>query len=186
MAGLSDINRLYQKYYADCPELRRIVVQHSELVAKKALKICKEKNLDLDPRDVYCAAMLHDIGVVKCNAPDIFARGNLPYIMHGIEGEKILMNEGLLSYARICSTHTGAGISAEEIERQKLPLPQKDMIPESLLEKLICYADKFFSKSKDITKEKTPEEIFRQMERFGKDSVARFEALHSLFGIVNK
>lgn len=155
---------------------------HSSNVAKKALRICKEKNLQLDHREVFCAAMLHDIGVVKCNAPDIQAKGQLPYILHGVEGEKILLENGLDSIASVCATHTGAGISQNEIIEQKLPLPRRDFLPTTLLEKLICYSDKFYSKSGDLHREKDVEEIRHQMKKFGNDSLERFDHLHSLFG----
>ena len=181
MGKINDINWLFNKYYGENPELRRIVTVHSEEVAKKALEICKRKNLDLNEEDVYCAAMLHDIGVVKCNAPDIHAYGELPYIKHGIEGGKILRENGLSRWSSICETHTGAGISKEEVKNQNLPLPNIDMLPETILEKLICYADKFFSKSHDLKREKTVEEIMSQMSRHGEDSLARFLELHSLF-----
>ena len=182
MAAISDINWIYKKYYQDNPELLRIVLTHSEQVAKKALKICRNKKLPLDHKEVFCAAMLHDVGVVKCNAPDICAYGALPYLQHGIEGSKILKENGLEQFASICSTHTGAGITAENIKKNNLPLPAEDFIPVSLLEKLICYSDKFFSKSHDLKKEKPLEEIITQMKRFGDDSYERFMELHRLFG----
>ena len=186
MSTIFDINFLFNKYYGDNPQLKRIVTIHSEQVAKKALEICKAKNLPLDPKDVFCAAMLHDIGVVKCKAPDIYAFGTLPYIQHGIEGRKILEKHGLFKYASICDTHTGSGITSQSIKKNKLPLPEKDFLPQTLLEKLICYSDKFFSKSHDLTKEKSIDEIIIQMRKFGEDSLKRFMDLHSLFGDFNQ
>ena len=183
MSLVTDINWLYKKYYSDNPALRRIIRIHSEQVAKKALSIWKKKKLPLDPIDVYCAAMLHDIGVVKCYAPGIHAFGTLPYLQHGIEGKKLLMECGLSKYANVCSNHTGAGITAMEIKKNNLPLPEVDLLPNTMLEKLICYSDKFFSKSKDLAYEKSPNEIIYELEKFGKDSVKRFLELHSLFGV---
>lgn len=84
--------------------------------------------------------------------------------------------------ARVCERHTGSGLTASEIEREGLPLPHRDFLPETLEEKLICYADKFFSKSGDPEKEKSLEKIRRSMAAFGPDSLARFDALHALFG----
>lgn len=181
MKGFCDINWLYYHHYHDNPELRRIVTIHSEQVAKKALEICRRKNLPLNHHDVYLAAMLHDIGVVKCNAPSIHARGSLPYICHGVEGKKILEKAGLYKYAKVCERHTGAGLSVEDIQNRRLPLPPHDMIPHSLLEKLICYSDKFFSKSKDLKKEKSLEEVIEQMKKFGDSSYQRFLELHEIF-----
>lgn len=176
-----DINFLFHKYYSDNPELRRIVTTHSAMVAKKALEICRNKNLPLDHKLVFSAAMVHDIGVVNCNAPEIHAHGKQPYILHGLEGKKILQRHGLKHLANVCTNHTGAGITAKEIEDKNLPLPHQDFLPKNLLEKLICYADKFYSKSHDLTKEKTIEEISAQMKRHGEESYKRFMELHSIF-----
>ena len=184
--SISDINWLYYKYYADNPELKRIVMVHSDQVAKKALEICKKKKLELNIQEVYCAAMLHDIGVVKCNAPGIYAHGKAPYIQHGLEGKKILDANGLSQYSNICTNHTGAGITKEEIKNNNLPLPLADMTPKTLLEKLICYSDKFFSKSKDLTKEKSLDQVIKDMGRLGEDSLKRFMEMHQVFGELDK
>lgn len=181
MRGISDINWIYKKYYSGHPALKKVVITHSEMVAKKALAIKNALNLPLDSKDIYIAAMLHDIGVVKCNAPGIGAFGEVPYLQHGLEGEKILLENGLEKYANICKTHTGSGITAKEITDNNLPLPSQDMLPVTLLEKLICYADKFYSKSGDITREKSVEEISSQMKKFGEDSYTRFMEMHRLF-----
>ena len=59
---------------------------------------------------------------------------------------QILRNEHLPeSYARVCERHTGAGLTLHDILSQNLPLPHHDLQPETIEEKLICYADKFFS-----------------------------------------
>lgn len=176
-----DINWLYSKYYGNNPQLLETVYTHSQMVAKKALDIAYKKTLNLEKSEIFCAAMLHDIGVVKCNAPDIHAYGSLPYLQHGIEGRKILEEHGLYKFAKICERHTGSGITALEVKERNLPLPHKDMVPISNLEKLICYADKFYSKSGDLKREKTINEIEKQMERFGEGSLKRFKELHHLF-----
>ena len=183
MPGFSDINFLYNKYYGDNPRLREIVTIHSKNVARKAIGILRKRQLDLDPGNVFIAAMLHDIGVVKCYAPDIHAFGHLPYLLHGIEGEKILIENNLEFFSSVCANHIGAGITRDEIIKNNLPLPEKDYIPTTLLERLICYSDKFFSKSGDLNHEKSPEHIVTQLEKFGKDSVSRFLDLHQEFSI---
>lgn len=181
MSSITDINWLFNKYYGDNPQLKRIVSIHSEKVAQKALEIAKRNNLKLDPKDIYCAALLHDIGVVKCYAPDIFSFGERPYIQHGIEGRKILERHGLHQFAGVCDSHTGAGLSLKEIKEKNLPLPHKDLMPKTLLEKLICYSDKFYSKSQNLTHEKSFEEICTQMKKYGEDSLKRFLKLHKQF-----
>lgn len=181
-----ELKFLYNLYYKDNPQLLNIVLVHSGLVAKKALEISEKKNLPINKNDIIMAAMLHDIGVVKCNAPDIFANGTFPYICHGIEGKKILEKHGYHTFANVCIHHTGSGITKENIIENKLPLPPIDMLPQTLLEKLICYADKFFSKSKDLQREKSIEEVIRQMKKFSTDSYERFMDLYHLFSFEKK
>lgn len=125
--------------------------------------------------------MLHDIGVVRCDAPSIYCYGSLPYICHGVEGRRMLDELALPRHALVCERHTGSGLSCDDIIRQNLPLPHRDMLPISLEEKLICYADKFFSKSGNLTQEKPLEKVIGQMKSFGEDSFNRFMQLHSLF-----
>ena len=177
------VDRIFEKYIKD-EELKRLLITHSECVARKALSVAHEAGLegDIDRQFVYDAAMLHDIGVVKCDAPSIHCLGTLPYICHGIAGAEILRGEGLdEKYARVCERHTGTGISARRIVETNLPLPEKDYFPETIEEKLICYADKFFSKSGDPGKEKNIERVRASVGRHGADSLRRFEELESLF-----
>ena len=106
----------------------------------------------------------------------------LPYICHGIEGSRILRLEGFPRHALVCERHTGAGLTIDDIRSQSLPLPLRDMTPQSLEEKLICYADKFFSKSGDIYKEKSLDKVISSMSRHGEETLHRFLHLHQLFG----
>lgn len=173
---------LLEKYTQGNPELLRILTGHSEAVRDKALAIICAKSLDVDREFVAQAAMLHDIGVVRVDAPSISCFGTAPYIRHGVEGRTILEGEGMPRHALVCERHTGSGLSIRQIEEQALPLPSRDMIPLSLEEKLICYADKFFSKSRDLRAEKPLERIMTQMEAHGSEAYARFMEMHSLFG----
>lgn len=170
------INRLY-------PEgpLKNTLVVHSRCVARKALDIAEKINLDIDRDFVYEAAMLHDIGIFKTDAPSIFCFGELPYICHGVEGSRILNELGFPVHALVCERHTGSGITLDEIISRNLPLPHRDMLPVSIEEKLICYADKFYSKSRALTEEKPVEKIMAQMKAHGQDTLDRFMELHSLF-----
>ena len=67
-----------------------------------------------------------------------------------------------------------------EIIEQKLPLPQIDLIPETIEEKIICFADKFFSKTK-LDTEKTVQQVRISLKKFGDDSVKRFEDWCKIF-----
>lgn len=177
-----DFERIINKYYDKESRLRTILTVHSRLVADKALRCARERGIGVDLEFVEEAAMLHDIGIVMCDAPDIECHGKLPYICHGVEGRRILEAEGLPRHALVCERHTGSGLTVEDIVRQNLPLPHRDMTPRSVEERLICYADKFYSKSGDIRREKPLEKVIRSMERHGEDTLARFLALHAEFG----
>ena len=94
----------------------------------------------------------------------------------------MLSELGLERHALVCERHTGSGLTIDDIVRQNLPLPHRDMCPRSIEEKAICYADKFFSKSGVLTEEKPLDKVMRQMEKFGPDSLRRFLDLHLIFG----
>lgn len=177
-----DYNRIIDKYYQNQSRLREILITHSRLVADKALKCAAVRNLAIDREFVEEAAMLHDIGIFLCDAPGILCFGDKPYICHGVEGSKLLQEEGLTRHALVCERHTGAGLTIEDIKRQQLPLPLRDMTPVSLEEKLVCYADKFYSKSGNLEEEKSIEKVMASMARHGEDTLNRFLALHALFG----
>lgn len=169
------------KYYPADSEIYRILVTHSRSVADKALALARlhpEMNLDL--AFIEEAAMLHDIGVFLCNAPDIACQGEAPYICHGYLGADLMRREGYPRHALVCERHTGTGISLQMIEENNYPLPKRDMIPVSLEEQLICFADKFYSKTK-LDKEKSPDKIKQSLMKYGNETVERFENWRKLF-----
>ncbi len=176
--------KIIQKFYKADSELYRYLTEHSKAVAKKALKIAKKvPHLDPDLKFIEEAAMLHDIGIFLTDAPLIDCFGNKPYICHGYLGREILEKEGFSRHALVCERHVGVGLSIQDIEKQKLPIPKRDMLPISVEEEIICFADKFFSKSaKDLTKEKNINEIRKEQLRFGKDKVKRFDDWLEKFG----
>lgn len=175
------VTEIIDKYYPAGTPLRDIYMRHCESVAALALEIVDLKHLPLPYDLVVSAAMLHDIGIFLTYAPSIHCTGTQPYICHGVLGAELLRQSGVEEpLARVAELHTGAGLSAAEIVAQNLPLPHRDFIPESLLERLICYADKFYSKSGDM-KRKSVDKVRGQMARFGTDSLMRFDALHSEF-----
>lgn len=165
--------------------LLRLLTLHSQAVARKALQIAVglrgRGRFDLDTQFVYEAAMLHDVGITRCNAPSIHCYGALPYICHGVEGRKILEGYGLPAHALVCERHTGAGLTKEDIERQGLPLPLRDMTPQTAAERLICYADKFYSKSSHPLEEKSLERVRASMAKHGGETLRRFDLLHEEF-----
>ena len=78
-----------------------------------------------------------------------------------------MRKEGFPRHALVCERHTGAGISLQSIIDQQLPVPHRDMVPVSLEEQVICFADKFFSKT-HLDKEKSVEKALKSISRYGK------------------
>ena len=176
-----DYQAIINKYYPEDNELRHILLVHSRAVADKALAIAaRHPELSLDRQFIEEAAMLHDIGIVRCNAPGIQCFGTEPYICHGRIGADMLRAEGFPRHARVCERHTGAGITRSQIIVQKLPLPEQDFLPETMEEKIICYADKFFSKT-HLDEEKTIEQAIASLSKFGEEGVARFREWGKMF-----
>lgn len=172
---------IIRKYYPENSEAYHILVTHSRSVADKALAIARlhpEMNLDLAFLEE--AAMLHDIGVFKCNAPSIDCHGTAEYICHGYLGSELLKQEGYPRHALVCERHTGTGLSLKMIEARNLPIPHRNMRPVSLEEQLICFADKFFSKTK-LDKEKKISKVRDGLAKHGEESVQQFDAWCKLF-----
>jgi uncharacterized protein len=90
-----------------------------------------------------------------------------------------LREEGFTRHARVAERHTGSGLTKEQIIAQGLPLPAEDFVPETIEEKVICYADKFFSKSHP-ERIASPEHIRQTMLKFGNGSLERWEQLEKL------
>lgn len=176
-----DYNSIINKFYKIDNELKRILLEHSRQVANKAIDIVdKHPELHADRRFIEEASMLHDIGIINCNANGIHCHGDKPYICHGYIGAEMLRKEGLERHALVCERHTGAGISLESIIKQQLPIPHREMLPCSIEEQIICYADKFFSKTR-LGAEKTEEEAIRSLIKFGEEGVERFKKWCVLF-----
>lgn len=182
MRSTTHWQRIVDKYYPAASQLRDIYMRHCKAVAELAASIASSLSLPLDPADVEDAAMLHDIGIFLTSAPGICCNGTEPYICHGPLGADLLRREGVdEKIARVAERHTGSGISPSEIAAQGLPLPEgRDYMPRTLLERLVCYADKFYSKSGDM-KRKSFERARASLARISEESAERFDALHREF-----
>ncbi len=180
---MKDPREIIDKYYPADTAVRGILIDHSLMVAAEALGIADRKRLPLSPEEIVTAAMLHDIGIAFTDADGIDCHGSEPYIRHGILGAELLRRDGVdEKYARVAERHTGAGLTHEEIVSRGLPLPlDRSYMPATLLEKLICYADCFWSKPRPKER-KTLERVRSGMERHGAPILARFDALHEQFG----
>lgn len=176
-----DVFSIIDTYYPENNELKHILLTHSHSVAEKAILIAeKHPEYTLNKTFLYEAAMLHDIGIFQTDAPGIFCFGDQPYICHGYLGAELVNKAGFPRHALVCERHTGAGISLEQIIKQNLPVPHRSMLPVSLEEQVVCFADKFFSKT-HLDKEKTVEKALKSISRYGEDGIVRFKKWCEMF-----
>ena len=164
-----DALAIIDKYYPVDNELKHILLTHSRSVADKALWIAdRHPELQLDKTFLEEAALLHDIGVFLTDAPGIHCHGTHPYICHGYLGSELMRKEGFMRHALVCERHTGAGLSLQGIMAQNLPVPHREMVPVSLEEQVICFADKFFSKT-HLDTEKSVERALKSISKYGEE-----------------
>jgi uncharacterized protein len=181
-ATMNPIDFLTQ-YYDSNSKTLKILVEHGRQVAKKALVAARQvPEFKPDLEFINTAAMLHDIGIFLTRTPQFGCFGKHPYICHGILGGELLKEKGHSKLALVCERHVGVGISIEDIQRHNLPLPNRNMIPISIEEQIICYADKFFSKNGNgQSAKKSIGEIIDNLSRYGPEKVQRFESWSKKF-----
>lgn len=143
-----DPYKLLRKYGPQNEFGMQLLIAHSEAVARHALILaCRTPNLSVDLTFIKEAALLHDIGVGQTNAPRIGCTGAEPYMKHGLLGAALLRDLGYSRHAEVCERHIGVGLTKEDIVRQALPLPARDVLPVTVEEQIIAYVDNYFSKS---------------------------------------
>jgi uncharacterized protein len=165
------------KSYLPGSSIYEILVEHSRRVAQKALTVAHNlRHLNPDLEFIHEASMLHDIGIFMTRFPELGCHGKLPYICHGYLGRALLEKAGYPRHGLVCERHVGVGITEVDIRAAKLPLPVRDMTPLSLEEKIICYADKFYSKNGSLlaASEKSVDQITTGLSRYGQNKVDRF------------
>ena len=205
-----DYLALLHRYYPEDNALRRMLLHHSRQVCARALKIVeRHPELGANRNLVEAGAMLHDIGIFLTDAPGIHCHGTAHYILHGSLGAQLLRNEAKQlkkekqqaeqlneeqlqaiqlqeelhfyeALARICERHTGTGLTRQTIIERGLPDPPKDLLPETIEEQIICYADKFYSKS-HLERERTIPQTLQSLEKFGDEGVEKFRHWTELF-----
>jgi len=177
---MMDYQAIIDKYYTADDSLRRLLLLHSRQVADRCLRICRQHpELPFDVQFLEEAAMLHDIGIRWCHAPSIYCNGTEHYLRHGLIGGQILRKEGFERHARVCERHTGTGLTTVPFDKDGQPLLPEELVksgffvPETLEEQLVCYADKFYSKS-NPDRELTVLETAQSLEKFGHDGAVKF------------
>ncbi|MEM7030761.1 MAG: HD domain-containing protein [Chloroflexota bacterium] len=174
---------IIHKYIAPTSPIYRYYVPHVTLVTCRALAVAKRLGLT-KAQMIFIeeAAMLHDIGIVQVDAKEIGCQGDLPYICHGVEGRKILEAEKLPIHALVAERHTGVGISKSEVIKNEYPLPKRDFIAVSLEEKIISWADLFYSKNPNkVWQERSIHKARKQIAKFGANKARLFDEWHAQF-----
>ncbi|WP_393971938.1 tRNA (cytidine(56)-2'-O)-methyltransferase [Oxyplasma meridianum] len=119
------------------------ILTHVEKVSELALMIGKLCNADLGI--IEAGSLLHDIGRTKTNG-----------IRHAVEGAEILRKKNVSQIiVNIVERHTGAGITKDEA--MELGLPDRDLMPLTLEEKIVAQADNLVSGNETITLDQTVE-----------------------------
>lgn len=170
---LERIKALHEKY-APSETSFVSVFTHCQIITDIAMQLLdNHPELAVDRELVRTGCLLHDIGVYALSGDD--------YITHGIKGDDLLRAEGFPEeLCRIASHHTGVGLKREDISRQKLPLPDRDFIAETIEERLVMYADKFHSKAPQFNAFAT---YLKKIEGFGEANAQRFHDLAQEFGV---
>jgi tRNA (cytidine56-2'-O)-methyltransferase len=138
------------------------VIAHSMAVENRALKIAQLAKADSDL--VCCGALLHDIGRSKTHK-----------IQHAVIGADMARELGLPEeVSKIIERHIGAGLSP--VDAQKLDLPNRNYIPETLEEKIVAHADNLI----EDHKKRLVSKVIRDFEELGyKDVAEKVLALHN-------
>jgi len=137
-------------------------------VAKRLTRQVESRGVKVNARLVETAAVLHDIG-----------RSKTHQLEHGLLGGEIVGERGLPEdLRRAIERHVGAGIGKGEASR--LGMDKRDLIPETIEEKIVCYADKLVDGTEEVPFDET---LTYFEEKFGREHpiIARLKGLHQYF-----
>ncbi len=162
------------EFYRPGTRIYDIFMVHAEAVAGRAVATAeKVPHLAPDIPFIRQAAWLHDIGIYLTHAPGLDCHGGAPYLCHGVLGRRLMEEHGYPDHGLVCERHIGVGIDATEIRRRHLPLPVRDMRPVSIEEQIVCYADKFYSKTRG-NQPRSVADIIKGLAVYGQDKVQIF------------
>ena len=138
-------------------KIQHSVRRHSEKVADKALEIAKKiTKANVDTNLLEIGGILHDIGRTKTHG-----------FKHALIGGKILRERGFSDkLVRICETHILGGLDEED--SKKFGLPERDYLPLTLEEKIICLADKHMTGTKEVS---IKERFDRWFQKYGRSKI---------------
>jgi len=166
-----EIYKLHQKY-ATSEKMLDVGWNHSLIVKEISIQIAnslKDKyEIEVDQDLIKAGALIHDIGIYEYLDEEIKIKKN--YVLHGRQGYKILIKEGVLrKIARFALVHIGVGYEQD--------------IPISLEEEIVAYADSFHSKCP--IRFNSFENEKKHLESFGLDKGVLYERFKDKFGIPN-
>ena len=116
--------------------------------------------------------LIHSLSVAQKALKIVDAHPNLPINRSFVREAALLHDIGIFM--------TDAGLTLEEIIERQLPVPHREMVPVTLEEQIICFADKFFSKT-HLDEEKTVEKARKSIAKYGEEGLNRFDGWCSLF-----
>ncbi|MCP8318875.1 MAG: HDIG domain-containing protein [Candidatus Methylarchaceae archaeon HK01B] len=142
------INLLKEEKAPDTLLRHSITVSEVSLILAFALK---ENGYEIDLELVKVGGLLHDIG-----------RTRMHTVHHGYVGGKLLREMGIDErIVRIAERHVGGGLSKEDAE--KINLPEGVYMPETLEEKVVCFADKIVGMDRVIPLEETLDKFRKEL-----------------------
>ncbi|NOQ56205.1 MAG: HDIG domain-containing protein [Nanohaloarchaea archaeon] len=138
------------------PDWKDEILKHSIIVRDLSLFLADRIKEKIDIDFLKSACILHDIGYATAKEK----------IRHGVVGADFLRLQGLGRYAKCCARHIGIGITKDEA--LKLGLSDKELIPKTIEEKILCYCDNldFFDKETKMHTIKSSDAV---AEKFGKE-----------------
>jgi uncharacterized protein len=150
------------------------VINHIKAVAKLAVEIskeCERRNLKVNVQLVEIGALLHDIGRSKTHS-----------VHHAVIGAEIAKSLGLHeSLILIIERHVGGGITLQEAK--ELGWPPKDYLPQTLEEKIVCYADKLIEGVKRVSIEFAIRKLAKELGD-NHPAIERVRKLHEEFAFI--
>lgn len=137
------------------------VIKHVCTVTRLAVAIATKSGADVDL--VRAGALLHDVG-----------RSRTHGIRHGVEGEAIARSLSLPEpLVLIIRKHVGAGILPQEA--RLLGLPERDYVPSTREEKIVCHADNLVGDADYMSSKQAYDDFVRKGLQ---DSGERMLAMH--------
>lgn len=145
------------------------IIKHVCTVTVLAVTIAERCGADVPL--VQAGAMLHDIGRTRTHG-----------IRHGVEGEDMARAMSLPEpVVQIIRRHVGAGILPEEAA--VMGLPDRDYVPVTLEEKIVCHSDNLVSDDRYIESQESYRDfVSKDLENSGRRMLAMHKELSNLCG----